>query len=182
MIKFFRKFRQKNLSENKFSKYLIYAIGEIILVVIGILIALGINNWKENQTEIKQQNLIFENLNLELNNNLKNLNSKLYQTFIQFRNLVESDYTTTRNVKEYAYKMNVSTKHLNQVVKDFSLSTAKSFIDEYVILEAKRAIVSTDKSIKEIAFKTGFDELTNFTKFFKKRMNISPKDFRNSQV
>jgi hypothetical protein len=77
MIKFFRKIRQKNLSENKFNKYLIYAIGEIILVVIGILIALGINNWKENQTEIKQQNLIFENLNLELNNNLKNLNSAI---------------------------------------------------------------------------------------------------------
>ena len=44
MIKFFRKIRQKLLSENKFSKYLIYAIGEIILVVIGILIALQINN------------------------------------------------------------------------------------------------------------------------------------------
>ena len=44
MIKFFRKIRQKLLSENKFSKYLIYAIGEIILVVIGILIAVSINN------------------------------------------------------------------------------------------------------------------------------------------
>ncbi len=50
MIKFFRKIRQRLLTENKFSKYLIYAIGEIILVVIGILIALAINNWNtENQ-------------------------------------------------------------------------------------------------------------------------------------
>ncbi len=49
MIKFFRKIRQKLLAENKFSKYLIYAIGEIFLVVIGILIALQINNWNENQ-------------------------------------------------------------------------------------------------------------------------------------
>ena len=47
MIKFFRKIRQKLLSENKFSKYLIYALGEIVLVVIGILIALQINNWNE---------------------------------------------------------------------------------------------------------------------------------------
>jgi len=45
MIKFFRKIRHKLLSENKFSKYLIYAIGEIVLVVIGILIAFGINSW-----------------------------------------------------------------------------------------------------------------------------------------
>lgn len=51
MIKFFRKIRQKLLSENKFSKYLLYAIGEIVLVVIGILIALWINNWNIEQKE-----------------------------------------------------------------------------------------------------------------------------------
>ncbi|QIE58001.1 hypothetical protein G5B37_03940 [Rasiella rasia] len=62
MIKFFRKIRQKLLTENKFSKYLLYAIGEIILVVIGILIALSINNWNENR---KSKNLAQENyLNL----------------------------------------------------------------------------------------------------------------------
>jgi len=49
MIKFFRKIRQKLLTENKFSKYLIYVIGEIILVVIGILIALQINNVNESK-------------------------------------------------------------------------------------------------------------------------------------
>lgn len=49
MIKFFRRIRQRLLSENKFSKYLIYAIGEIILVVIGILIALQINNWNQQR-------------------------------------------------------------------------------------------------------------------------------------
>jgi len=51
MIKFFRKIRQKLLSENKFSRYLIYAIGEIVLVVIGILIALSINNWNESEKQ-----------------------------------------------------------------------------------------------------------------------------------
>jgi hypothetical protein len=49
MIKFFRKIRQRLLTENKFSKYLLYAIGEIVLVVIGILIALQINTWNEEQ-------------------------------------------------------------------------------------------------------------------------------------
>ena len=62
MIKFFRKIRQKLLSENKFSKYLIYALGEIILVVIGILIALQINNWNEirkvNSNQLKYLNLL----------------------------------------------------------------------------------------------------------------------------
>lgn len=49
MIKIFRKTRQRLLAENKFRKYLVYAIGEIILVVIGILIALQINNWNESR-------------------------------------------------------------------------------------------------------------------------------------
>lgn len=78
MIKFFRKIRQKLLTENKFSKYLLYAIGEIVLVVIGILIALQINNWNENRklkgAEIKLlQNFktSIENDTLNLNNNIK---------------------------------------------------------------------------------------------------------------
>ena len=59
MIKFFRKVRQKLLSENKFSKYLLYAIGEIILVVIGILIALQINIWNEQRKDrIEEANIL----------------------------------------------------------------------------------------------------------------------------
>jgi hypothetical protein len=54
MIKFFRTIRQTLLTESKFSKYMLYAIGEIVLVVIGILIALSINNWNnERQNELK---------------------------------------------------------------------------------------------------------------------------------
>ena len=49
MIKFFRKIRQNLLSEGKTGKYFKYAIGEIVLVVIGILIALQINNWNESR-------------------------------------------------------------------------------------------------------------------------------------
>jgi hypothetical protein len=53
MIKFFRHIRKGLLAENKFSKYLLYAIGEIVLVVIGILIALSINNWNERKKDSK---------------------------------------------------------------------------------------------------------------------------------
>ncbi|PCJ94759.1 MAG: hypothetical protein COA50_10210 [Flavobacteriaceae bacterium] len=59
MLKFFGKIRQRLLTENKFSKYLLYAIGEIILVVIGILIALSINNWNEQQkNRVTEQKLL----------------------------------------------------------------------------------------------------------------------------
>ena len=80
MIKFFRKIRQQLLTENKFSKYLIYAIGEIILVVIGILIALSINNWNEARKSTEQETLYLNRLLTEnkqdivaFNNNIKEL-------------------------------------------------------------------------------------------------------------
>lgn len=55
MIKFFRRIRQRLLSEKKITKYLIYAAGEIFLVVIGILIALQINNWNNHRIEGKKE-------------------------------------------------------------------------------------------------------------------------------
>jgi hypothetical protein len=59
MIKFFRRIRQNLLNEGKTSKYFKYAIGEIVLVVIGILIALQINNWNENRKEqVQELNLV----------------------------------------------------------------------------------------------------------------------------
>ena len=61
MLRFFRTLRQKLLSENKFSKYLLYAIGEILLVVIGILIALQVNNWNEERKENKTLISILKN-------------------------------------------------------------------------------------------------------------------------
>jgi hypothetical protein len=58
MIKFFRKIRQKLLKEGKTEKYIKYAIGEIILVVIGILIAVSINNWNQNRLDKKEEALL----------------------------------------------------------------------------------------------------------------------------
>ncbi|MDT0559549.1 hypothetical protein RM697_12870 [Ichthyenterobacterium sp. W332] len=66
MIKFFRKIRQKLLSENKFSKYLIYAVGEIILVVIGILIALQVNTVNQNKLIDKKISNYLKEIKLNL--------------------------------------------------------------------------------------------------------------------
>ena len=75
MIKFFRKIRQNLLSENKFSKYLLYAIGEITLVMVGILLALQVNNW--NELRIQRQKEIVNLLELK-----KGLESDLITEFI----------------------------------------------------------------------------------------------------
>jgi len=66
MIKFYRKIRQKLLSQNRFSKYLIYAVGEIVLVVIGILIALSINNWNTKKQNQKNSLSFLHNLKEEV--------------------------------------------------------------------------------------------------------------------
>ncbi len=71
MIKFFRKIRQKLLSENKFSKYLIYAIGEIILVVIGILIALQVNNQNQVENEKKALKNYLEKIAINVKGDIK---------------------------------------------------------------------------------------------------------------
>ncbi len=78
MIKFFRKIRQRLLTENKFSRYLIYAIGEIVLVVIGILIALQINNWNEDYKLEKQEVLKLK----EISNSLKKTKENIQQAQI----------------------------------------------------------------------------------------------------
>lgn len=109
---------------------------------------------------------------------LENIDQNHYSIFLNFKNLVEQNYRDTRNVKDYAKELSISTKHLNTVVQSFTLNTVKVFIDQYVLLEIKRSIQSTNVSLKEIAFEVGFDEFTNFTKFFKKHTKITPKQYK----
>jgi len=77
MIKFFRKIRQQLAYDNNVSKYTRYAIGEIVLVVIGILIALQINNWNNNRIEHKIETNILSEILVNLEKDVINLNSKI---------------------------------------------------------------------------------------------------------
>lgn len=77
MIKFFRKTRQKLLSGNKFNKYLMYSLGEIILVVLGILIALTINNWNENSKKLNEEAILLNSLEQDFIENKKRLHTTI---------------------------------------------------------------------------------------------------------
>ncbi|PHS68003.1 MAG: hypothetical protein COB12_01965 [Flavobacterium sp.] len=77
MINFFRKKRKILADDNKALKYTRYAIGEIVLVVIGILIALSINNWNENRKERIQENTILNQLKADFISNLQQLDQKI---------------------------------------------------------------------------------------------------------
>jgi hypothetical protein len=77
MIKFFREIRQKLLSKNKFSTYLLYAIGEIALVMIGILLALQVNNWNEQRKDNATEQKILTALQEDLIINIDRLKSDI---------------------------------------------------------------------------------------------------------
>ncbi|RXK47537.1 AraC family transcriptional regulator [Aquirufa rosea] len=114
------------------------------------------------------------NLLIQSNQNLK----QGFDLFEKFKNLIEEEYNKSRNVNDYADQMNISYKHLNEISKRFTNRTAKEFLDDYIILEIKRKLSSTSLSVKEICFETGFDEPTNFVKYFKKATGITPLEFR----
>ena len=77
MIRFFRNLRLRVLSANKFSKYLLYAIGEVVLVVIGILIAVQINNWNENRKIGDIRTTIYQNLLEDLRSDSNYIDEKI---------------------------------------------------------------------------------------------------------
>ena len=108
------------------------------------------------------------------------VDNKYLDYFNDFRLAVERNFSKTRDAKVYASEISISYKHLNDVCKEVVKTTAKSFIDSYVILEAKRMLVSTSLSAKEIAFALGFDEPTNFLKYFKKHTSLTPVEFRST--
>jgi len=98
MIKLFRQIRQKLLTENKFSKYLLYAIGEIVLVVIGILIALSINNWNEKKNNINQAEKHLETVKLNLKDDIIQAEKLLSETktTLQYSNTFLEQFKTLR--------------------------------------------------------------------------------------
>ncbi|MFD2725699.1 DUF6090 family protein [Hyunsoonleella rubra] len=106
MIKFFRKIRQKLLSENKFSKYLLYAIGEIVLVVIGILIALQINNWNENRVAKIEEKTILKNINTEFLQNKKVI-QQTYEYFEIGNNSIKTIMSLIGKPKEEIGRYNI---------------------------------------------------------------------------
>ena len=112
------------------------------------------------------------------NNDSQIVNSKYYSEFLQFQNLLKVNIKTEYQVQFYANKLFMSSKKLNTITKEILGSSVKKVISDIRTLKIKRSLLDLSQSIKEIAFEFGFDEHTNFVKFFKKQTGISPSDFR----
>ncbi len=85
MIKFFRKIRQRLLTENKFSKYLLYAFGEIVLIIIGIFFALQLQNWNETRKQEAQFKNTLEQLytTIKYDTEIFSEHSKIFENDIE---------------------------------------------------------------------------------------------------
>ncbi len=108
MINFFRKTRKQLFSENRFTKYLFYAIGEIILVVIGILIALQINNWNNQRLEKEEEKKSYRNIKRQ----------------------VEDDRNGLTDAKAVNNYFSATYKHANKIIRaqDFTKSDSLALI------------------------------------------------------
>jgi len=133
MIKFFRNHRQLMLKENKVSKYLIYAIGEIVLVVIGILIALQINNNNEEKQRVKKEYEIMTNLAEDFKNNISNLNVSIDSLYPEWANRLQ------KNISHFGLKSNQLTEEIKRDLRWTGYYTTK------IIDGSLNSILSSDK-------------------------------------
>ncbi|WP_430411567.1 DUF6090 family protein [Kordia sp.] len=108
-MKLFKNFRQKLLKEKKFTNYIVYAIGEIILVVIGILIAVSLNNWNENRKEKQQLLNIYSIIEDDLQNDLKEIErlQSYYKTVDPLFSKILND-----SIKRFDYTINPRLRYL----------------------------------------------------------------------
>jgi AraC-like DNA-binding protein len=104
-----------------------------------------------------------------------------FSLYINFKKAVEENVSYKLRVTDLCKQLNVSAKQLNAAVKPFAHCGAKQFIEERVLLEIKRLLVYSNLSIKEIAYEIGFDDPTNFTKYFKSRVNMLPTEYQKQQ-
>lgn len=95
-----------------------------------------------------------------------------------FKTLVEERFRDWHKVKDYAADIHITPKHLSQTVKDLTGKVAKDHIQDRIVLEAKRLLLHSDHSIKEVAYEVGFDEPLHFSSFFKKNVGVPPSRFR----
>ena len=98
---------------------------------------------------------------------------------IKFRYLLDKQFHKHKSVTKYTEQLHITQKRLNAATIKIMAVTPKQMIDARVVLEAKRLLVHTAASVKEIGYTLGFEEPTNFVKFFKKHQFITPIEFRN---
>ncbi len=129
--------------------------------------------------------LLFTALVLKLHqirSDLKNhpISEQRRKQFAHFLSLIEEKYVSVKDVSVYADMMGMTYKSLNQICKSVISQTPKQIFDAHTILEAKRRLAIEDIQITQLAYELGFDDVSNFIKYFKKHTLLTPQQFQNN--
>ena len=101
-----------------------------------------------------------------------------FDLVILLKDLLEASFPSQKQVKYYTGEMLVTEKRLNQATTKVLGKTPKEIIDDRIMLEAKRILAHTTDTVKEIGYSLGFEEPTNFIKYFRKHSRCTPIEFR----
>ena len=93
---------------------------------------------------------------------------------------IEKDFKSKHTANDYATLLNISPNALARITKKYFNKTLTDLIAERIIIEAKRELYLTNKSIKQVAFELGYDDEYYFNRFFKKIVNIPPRQYRET--
>lgn len=144
MIKFFRKIRQNLLSEGKTGKYLKYASGEIVLVVIGILIALQINNWNENRKEKAKEIRLLKELKIDLLETKTDLVTDIEKSILILSN--------TNSFYQAVVTNQISEENPYQLPTAYILETASLFpkLSAYEALQSEGITIISNDDLRKL--------------------------------
>jgi len=109
---------------------------------------------------------------------IKESSSRATKLANRFKHLVEKNFIEMREVQQYAEKLHITPKYLTDAVKETYGKTPRDFINDMLLLEAKVQLVSTDKTITEIALELNFSDQSHFNHFVKQRTGCSPVELR----
>jgi len=98
-----------------------------------------------------------------------------YRRFLQ---LIKEDYSFKQKIEVYAEKLSISAGHLNRICKNVSGKSPKDIIIDYFISEAKNKLSHFEMTIVEVSFILGFEDASYFSRLFKIKVNLSPRDYR----
>ncbi|PCJ65308.1 MAG: hypothetical protein COA58_10645 [Bacteroidetes bacterium] len=125
--------------------------------------------------------LILNYTDREFHKNHKGISSYVKNSDYQrFKQLLEHNYHKQHTVNWYSNQLNLTEKKLNSLTKEITGETLSTLIQQRIFLEAKRLIMHSSSSLKEIAFDLGFNDPAYFSRFIKNNAGLSPKDLRNS--
>jgi AraC family transcriptional activator of pobA len=148
-----------------------------------------IRHYDELKMEYKReaQGALLKLLLIQSNNHCtryKNENPQTIETGNQlvrhFKELIEKHYQQYHKVSDYAEMLAVTSDYLNKLVKTLTGKSAKEYILDRILIEAKRVLLFTELTNKELSYSLGFEEPAHFSNFFKRYSGLSPLDFRNS--